>query len=231
MDGFDQTVLAFDTALNGCNVACVKAGGQPAVRQLVTGRDQAAKLVPLIQDCMNEAGVVFADLDAIVTTVGPGSFTGLRIGLSTARSFALALNKKLIGVTTLDVAAQQALRLASGMPFCVLIETKRTDYYGQLYDGQGIPDGGIFALDGASILARLQGHFIFGDAVERFITETGYAGPHAVMGMIDPLDLMALGRTLPAVDRLEPLYLREADVSVAKNKGPDIQGDISQLFT
>lgn len=231
MDGFDQTVLAFDTALNGCNVACVKAGGTPAVRQLVTGRDQAAKLVPLIQECMSEAGVSFSELDGIVTTVGPGSFTGLRIGLSTARSLALALHKQLIGVTTLDVAAQQALRLASGAPFCVLIETKRADYYGQFYDGQGKPDGEMFAQDAAAILARLDTHFLFGDAVERFVAQTQYTGPHAAMAMIDPLDLLALGRTLPAVDTLEPLYLRGADVSVAKHKGPDIQGDISTLFT
>ncbi len=231
MDGFDQTLLAFDTALNGCNVACVRAGRIPATRQLVTGRDQAAKLVPLIQDCMAEARVAFADVQGIITTNGPGSFTGLRIGLSAARSFSLALNIPLIGVTTLDVAAQQALRVASGSPFCVLIETKRADYYAQLYDGQGKPQGEMLAESGADITARLSGHVLFGDAVDRFVAETGYSGTHHIMAMLDPLDLLALGRVTPATQTLEPLYLRGADVSVAKNKGPDIQGDISMLFT
>lgn len=231
MDGFDQTLLAFDTALNGCNVACVKAGGKPAIRQIVTGRDQAAKLVPLIQECLGEAGVDFADLDKIITTIGPGSFTGLRIGLSTARSLALALNKPLVGVTTLDVMAQHALRIAGGAPFAVLLETKRSDYYGQLFDGQGQAEGEPFALPAQEILPQLQGHLIAGDAVERFVAETGYAGVVEAMTMLDPLDLLAQGCVAAEGGGSEPLYLRGADVSQSKKIPLEITGDISTLFT
>ncbi len=231
MDGFDQTILAFDTALNGCNVACVKAGGTPAFRQIVTGRDQAARLVPLIQECVNEAGITFADLDKIITTIGPGSFTGLRIGLSTARSLALALNTPLVGVTTLDVIAQQALRVAGGAPFAVLLETKRSDYYGQVFDGQGHATGEPFALSASDVLAHLSNHVIVGDAVERFVAETGYAGSFESMTMLDPLDLLAIGCLATAGNSTEPLYLRGADVSQSKKIPLEINGDISTLFT
>ncbi len=230
MDGFDRTLLAFDTALNGCSVACVHAGAQPAVRQIITGRDQAAKLVPLIQECMKEAGVVFADLEAIITTVGPGSFTGLRIGLSTARSFALSLDIPLIGVTTLSVAARQAIRIAAGVPFLVVLETKRSDYYGQFFDARGAPASAPFAKNGADIAHMLDGHVVFGDAAERFISETGYAGPSQGMTTTDPHDLLASGAHAPATPLAAPLYLRGADVSQAKNKA-NVCGDISSLIT
>lgn len=230
MDGFARTLLAFDTALNGCNVACVCAGGKPATRQIVTGRDQAAKLVPLIQECMDEAGVAFTDLDAIITTIGPGSFTGLRIGLSAARSFSLSLNKPLIGVTTMDIAAQQALRVAGGAPFIIVIETKRADYYGQLFDGQGAATSEPFAKSGEEIAAMLDGYFVYGDAAARFVNETNYNGSHQSMEMIDPLDLLAVGAVSPVTDKAEPLYLRGADVSIAKNK-VSVEGDIAPLIT
>lgn len=230
MDGFSRTLLAFDTALNGCNVACVRAGGKPATRQIITGRDQAAKLVPLIQECMDEAGVTFADLDAIITTIGPGSFTGLRIGLSAARSFSLSLNKPLIGVTTMDIAAQQAWRVAGCDPFIILIETKRADYYGQMFDGQGVATSEPFAKSGSEIATMLSGHFVFGDAAARFVEETSYSGLHQSMEMLDPLDLLAIGALSPNTDKAEPLYLRGADVSVAKNKA-SVEGDITPLIT
>ncbi len=231
MDRFPQSLLCFDTALNGCNVACVAAGGQPVTRQIVTGRDQAARLVPLIQDCLREAGVTFTGLDKIITTVGPGSFTGLRIGLSTARSLALALGKPLAGVTTMAVAALQAQRLSAGKPFTVLLETKRTDFYAQLFKGDGDADGAVFAAEAADILARLEGHFIYGDAAARFAEETRYAGAHQTMAMLDPLDLLAIGAQASPQDAIEPLYLRGADVSQPKPGKIAINGDISGLFT
>lgn len=230
MDGFDRTLLAFDTALNGCNVACVRAGGKPATRQIITARDQAAKLVPLIQDCMNEAGVSFQEIDAIITTIGPGSFTGLRIGLSAARSFSLSLNKPLIAVTTMQVAARQALHVTGGAPFIILIETKRSDYYGQLFDGQGAATSEPFARSGEEIVSMLDGHFVFGDAAAHFFTETQYNGLCETMTMIDPIDLLTVGAGSSVTGKVEPLYLRGADVSVAKNKAR-VEGDITPLIT
>lgn len=231
MDGFDCTMLAFDTALNGCRVACVAAGGVPVVRSLDTEREQSAKLVPLIQGCLMDAGIRFADIDSIVTTIGPGSFTGLRIGLATARSLALALNKPLAGITTLAAAAQQAMRVAGGAPFAVILETKRADYYMQIFDGQGQARTQPAALDAPDIIRQLEGHHIFGDAAARFQAQTGYDQPVHVMERLDALDLLALGRAAQPGAPVEPLYLRPADVSQSRQKVIPIKGDISTLYT
>lgn len=230
MTDFSRNLLAFDTALNGCVVACVAAGGRPVSRSVLTGRDQAARLVPLIQEVMEEAGLAFADLDTIITTIGPGSFTGLRIGLASARALALALGKPLAGVTTLAAAARQASRTVAGQACAVLLETKRADFYGQLFDAHGLAEGDAQALSGAEFIAYLGDRRpIIGDAVLRFIAQTGYTGPAQAIELLDPLDLLAVGAAAEPLALAEPLYLRGADVSESK-KQPMVTADLSALI-
>lgn len=222
-------VLAIDTALNGCvtGVLDTDSGECFSVSEQMA-RGQAEKLVPLIQSVLVKARADFADLGLIATTVGPGAFTGLRIGLSTARALGLALNIPVIGVTTLSVLA--AAYLAAGADdknFLVLIETKRTDFYGQYFSAEGAALSEPFALPAEIIAETYLGQPIalLGDANERFLP---LLPPHkqAQIALVsgfeipDPAFIARIGYALYEsgdTDSVpEPLYLRGADVSQSK---------------
>jgi tRNA threonylcarbamoyladenosine biosynthesis protein TsaB len=93
------TVLAFDCAISGLAVAVVRDGA-PLAERREEGRGQAATLLPAIAATLEEAGVDRRALSLIAVTVGPGSFTGVRVGLAAARGLALALGVPLAGITT-----------------------------------------------------------------------------------------------------------------------------------
>jgi tRNA threonylcarbamoyladenosine biosynthesis protein TsaB len=193
---------------------------------LQTEREQAAKLVPLIQEAMDEAGCAFGDLGLIVTTVGPGSFTGLRISLSTARSFGASLSIPVQGVSTLEA---MAVTCGVDKSALVLLETKRTDYYAQAFNQDGKPQGVPFCANIEEILARGD-RFICGDAIERFKREAGdglKAACHEEP-MLNPALLAILGwdkfqQNGGIAPRPEPVYLRGADVSVSNKKQREIK--------
>lgn len=214
-----ENILALDTALGGMSVGVLK-GKTQASRRVETAREQAALLVPLIQEVMEEAQLSFADLDLIVSSVGPGSFTGLRIGLSTARTLALALEKPAYGLTSLQVVAKQ-VEVADKL--AVLLETKRKDFYVQVFDAGAKPFGEPQALEGEALLSFLAGEgplHLAGDALERFAQVAGpewmraHISGQSSLKLIDPIVMARMGKeaTLP----LEPLYLRGADVSKPK---------------
>ena len=100
-------ILAIDTALDACAAAVLdtSAGGVIALELQAMKRGHAEALMPLIARVMKASGVGFAALDRIAATTGPGSFTGLRVGLSAARGIALAAGKPVVGVTTLTAFA------------------------------------------------------------------------------------------------------------------------------
>src|SRR5207245_2123184 len=100
-------ILAIDTALDACAAAVLdtSAGGVIAQESQAMKRGHAEALMPLIARVVKASGVAFAALDRIAATTGPGSFTGLRVGLSAARGIALAASKPVVGVTTLTAFA------------------------------------------------------------------------------------------------------------------------------
>lgn len=227
-------VLALDSAMNGCGAA-VYFPDEPAravCRVLPMARGQAEELVPLVQDVLAMAGIGFDALGLVVTTRGPGTFTGLRVGMSAARSFALTLDVPLVGVTTLEVLARSALEreadLAPEAVVAVLIETKRSDYYAQLWSRSGAVDAPstILAGDVAHWLGGRQG-ILAGDAPGRLAEELGgkaiqgFAPRMEGYDLPDPLMLarcgLALHRAGKGGNTATPLYLRGADVSIAKN--------------
>lgn len=100
-------VLAIDTALDACAVAVSRDGETLASLAEAMTRGQAERLAPMAREAMEAAGVTFAQIERVAVTSGPGSFTGVRVGLSFARALALALNTPCIGVSTLEALALQ----------------------------------------------------------------------------------------------------------------------------
>ena len=109
-------ILAIDTALDACAAGVLDTGVGKLIAQKShpMKRGHAEALMPLIARVIRQAGIGFAALDRIAVTTGPGSFTGLRVGLSAARGIALAAGKPVVGVTTLTAyAAPVVARTAS----------------------------------------------------------------------------------------------------------------------
>jgi len=223
-----RIILAFDTAMFGCNVALWDSGKNICVKQSETmERGQAEKLVPMIQSIVKQAGFEMADIDLIGTAIGPGGFTGLRIGLSTARALGLALSKPVVGLTTLEILARDFLnheKLVADEQLAVLIETKRQDFYIQYFDAQGETLSEPAGLT-ADVIAEEVGNrkiVFIGDALARFLS---LVEKRPLWRMVDGCNLpdpevmarLALERyNAGNVKLAEPLYLRNADVTVSK---------------
>jgi tRNA threonylcarbamoyladenosine biosynthesis protein TsaB len=132
-------ILAIDTALDACAAAVLdtEAGKVIALESQAMKRGHAEALMPLIGRVMREAGTGFTDLGRIAVTTGPGSFTGLRVGLSAARGIALAANKPVVGVTTLTAYAAPAVSRNAEHPVVCAIDARHEHVYLQVVAGNG----------------------------------------------------------------------------------------------
>ena len=149
-------LLALDAATTACSVACWSKDAAVAQRAEIAGRRQAEILMPMVKRTMQEAGFDYAMLDAIAVTNGPGSFTGVRIGLATARGLALAAGLPLVGVTTLQaLAAAPSQDERRGRIILAALDARRDQLYGQFFDESGDPAGDAFAAAAETIPGRL----------------------------------------------------------------------------
>jgi tRNA threonylcarbamoyladenosine biosynthesis protein TsaB len=132
-------ILAIDTALDACaaGILDTDAGKLIAQESLAMKRGHAEALMPLIARVMKQSGVAFAALDRIAVTTGPGSFTGLRVGLSAARGIALAANKPVVGLTTLTAYAAPVVSQDGEQPVLSAIDARHDQVYFQMVSGNG----------------------------------------------------------------------------------------------
>ena len=130
-------LLAFDTATPAVTVAL--HDGQRVLAETVTvdARRHGELLAPSIAKVVADAGAEPGDLTAIVTGVGPGPYTGLRVGVVTARVFGRTLAIPVYGVCTLDVLARAAVPAAAGREFLAVTDARRKELYWGRYDGSG----------------------------------------------------------------------------------------------
>src|ERR1700733_5270552 len=132
-------ILAIDTALDACSAGILDtdAGKLIAHESLPMKRGHAEALMPLIARVMKASGIPFAALDRIAVTTGPGSFTGLRVGLSAARGIALAAGKPAVGVTTLTAYAAPVVSENGEQPVISAIDARHDHVYFQVVSGNG----------------------------------------------------------------------------------------------
>jgi tRNA threonylcarbamoyladenosine biosynthesis protein TsaB len=132
-------ILAIDTALDACaaGVLDTEAGKLVARESLAMKRGHAEALMPLIARVMKASGIAFTSLDRLAVTTGPGSFTGLRVGLSAARGIALAADKPVVGVTTLAAYAAPVVSKSAEQPVISAIDARHDQVYYQAVSGSG----------------------------------------------------------------------------------------------
>ncbi|MCA1456101.1 tRNA (adenosine(37)-N6)-threonylcarbamoyltransferase complex dimerization subunit type 1 TsaB [Bradyrhizobium sp. BRP22] len=134
-------ILAIDTALDACSAAVFDTTASKAIalQSQPMKRGHAEALMPLIARVMKESGIAFGSLDRIAVTTGPGSFTGLRVGLSAARGIALAAGKPVVGVTTLTAYAAPVVAENGEQPIISAIDARHDHVYFQVVGGDGSP--------------------------------------------------------------------------------------------
>lgn len=129
-----MNILAIDTALTACSVSVVRTTGNGAREFEWRPRGHAEAIGGMVEHVMARAQCAFSDLDRIAVTTGPGSFTGVRVGLAAARGIGLAANLPVIGITTFEaVAANARGEAAAPHPICVLFDARRGGVYMQIF--------------------------------------------------------------------------------------------------
>jgi tRNA threonylcarbamoyladenosine biosynthesis protein TsaB len=133
------TILQIETATQACSAAISIDGKTIALKELVAQNIHAGSLTLFIDEVIHAAGIGYKELDAVAVSKGPGSYTGLRIGVSTAKGLCYALDKPLIGINTLQMMADGFLQLNPGYRglVCPMIDARRLEVFTALFDSSG----------------------------------------------------------------------------------------------
>ncbi len=223
------TILALDSAGSACSAALWRDGRIAAHRFAEMEHGHAEALIPMVQAVMAEANLGYDALDLIAAGTGPGSYTGVRVGLAAARAIASAAAKPLSGVSNFD-----ALVAACGpeRPSLVALETRRADLYIQLFAADGTADSppSIVTEDGLVALFDGTDHILVaGDAAPRAVALLTAAGrtaqAHPTAGHADArfIAKIAAQRWLRdgTTGGTEPIYLRPPDARTVAERAAD----------
>lgn len=220
--------LALDTALEACSVGLAIRQGDDVIhlaRSLDLGRGHAERLMGEIDALLSEADVSYQDLARLAVTVGPGSFTGLRVGLATARALALALNIPLIGSSSLKALELTARAEGCEGPVVCLIDARRDQIYGEIFDPASNHEirgpRALSAIKFASICANLAQPVLIGSGSQPVVDcERMPEGTIILEAKCPDMGLLAdwaLDQQEPK-DKPSPLYLRPPDAKPQASK-------------
>ncbi|MGE0563308.1 MAG: tRNA (adenosine(37)-N6)-threonylcarbamoyltransferase complex dimerization subunit type 1 TsaB [Pseudolabrys sp.] len=213
-------VLAIDTALEACSVAVLDTGNPAAfVHESVSmTRGHAEALMPMIARTLETAKLAVADVDRIAVTVGPGSFTGLRVGIAAARGLALAANKPAIAVTTFAGFAAPYIAADDSLPVVAAIDARHDHLYLQVFGpgGRTLVAPRLVSLNDALRIATSGSPRVVGTGAR--MLATNWPSAAAIPAAIDPRrapDIGWVARLGAAAQETgtppKPLYLRPPD--------------------
>ena len=228
----NMKLFAFDTALGACSVSCFVGGEEQATHFEPMPRGHAEVLMDHLAKVEAASGIAIAEADAIAVTVGPGTFTGVRVGLAAAKAFALATNKPVLGVSSLSALAAQVTpdRSREEDTVAVAIDARRSQIYFQLFDAQLAPVSEAGALDPAAASQAVadrcrQGHRtrVIGSGAQILASELTEPVDNAVFDTSDrqpsAREVARIASAIPIGDwpaRVAPLYLRPPDAKPQK---------------
>jgi len=214
-------ILAIETATDACSVALAD-GATVLERFAVAPREHTQRVLPWVDELLAEGGRRLADVDAIAVTRGPGSFTGVRIGISVAQGLAAGAGVGLVGVSTLEVMAHQVRDATGARRVVVALDARMEEIYVGAWTFDGAPTpavservaapdelelpgtGWVAAGPGFERYARLSDRL--GDRLDRVLDEP----VHPRAGSVARLARAALAEGVaPAPEALEPAYLRD----------------------
>ena len=203
-------LLALDTAQADCSAAVLDcASGTVAGRAVETiGKGHAERMMAVIDAALAGARVKPADIGRVAVNVGPGSFTGVRIAVATARALALAIKAECVGVSSLSAIGEQHRLARPGVPILATLDARRGEAFAQVIDADGnaVTEPAAYRYEDLEGLARTHGAIPVGTgAIVAGLAEA--AAEDRVS--IDTLALLG-ARTNPGPS-VSPLYLRAPD--------------------
>lgn len=210
-------LLAVDTSGHLCAAGLydTAADAEPLQVQEDIGRGHAERLFPIVDQVLSRAGRSYPELDRLAVCIGPGSFTGVRVGVAAMRGLSLALDIPLVGVSVFDAVMRT---IDVDQPVLVAIDARRSEVYVQLYAAGGMvaQPAQIMSPEAAGALALRSGAALIGSGVSpmRPFLPAGPDSP-AVLGEENVVDLSCLAQAAaerePGPKQPVPLYLRAPD--------------------
>lgn len=229
----NERILMIETSTECCSVALSEGARILARRIDETPRMQSSLLAPYIVEVLQEAGLTPADLDAVAVSEGPGSYTGLRVGVSTAKGICFGAAKPLLGIDTLQILACQAElpeQARLGGPndrIIAMLDARRMEVYAATFDAEGrkCTDTAAVILDETSYQQELEaGTVLFiGTGVDKFQAICRH--PNArfqpcfplAPAMLQPARAALQKKEFKDVAYFEPFYLKDFVAGVSKH--------------
>jgi tRNA threonylcarbamoyladenosine biosynthesis protein TsaB len=214
-------ILSLETSTKVCSVALHKNDELLTTGEIHIAQSHASKLAPLIEKAIHLASAKVSEIKAVAVSAGPGSYTGLRIGTSTAKGLCFAMGVPLIAVNTLDLLAFQMSRVVTtDTLLCPMIDARRMEVYCKLFDRQLTEIHPIEALeiqgDSFSEILKTRQIIFFGDGAgkcQAIIRHPNALFIDSIYPMASYLGFMAAQKLknnqVEDLERFEPFYLKE----------------------
>lgn len=229
-------ILCIETGTDICSVGLARDGELISLRESDQGRDHAKRLGVFVDELLRETGVMPDELDAVAVGKGPGSYTGLRIGVSFAKGLCYGLQIPLVAVCSLDALAEVAIEdHEAGIldveawdeaTLCPMVDARRMEVYTCLYNAKGEPQGEVSAeiIDGESFAdVRREGQLvIFGNGAAKcreVLSDATYINiTPSARGLARLAQQRLSAGQVEDIAYFEPFYLKDFIVTTSKKK-------------
>lgn len=234
-------ILAFESSAKAASAALLEDGVLLGESFLNNGKTHSATLMPMVERLLSDCGVGASDLDCVAVAIGPGSFTGVRIGVAAAKGLAWAAEKPCCGISTLEAMAYQ-MRMHRGL-ICPVMDARREQVYNALFESDGetvtrlTPDRAISILELQKELENAEKPiFLVGDgsklcyntlktAVPKLVFPPAHLEFQRAGGVALAAYPLALQGKLTDSEKLVPNYLRMSQAERERQEKQKLKGD------